>query len=50
MSRGLFSRQNAKYLVFLISAIMHEIIVTCSIGFFFPVLLIMFGGPGVIFT
>ena len=29
---------------------MHEVIVTCSLGFFFPVLLLMFGGPGVIFT
>lgn len=37
-------------MVFLISAIIHEILITCSLGFFFPVLLIMFGGPGVIFT
>jgi len=29
---------------------MHEVIVTCVQGFFFPVLFIMFGGPGVIFT
>ena len=29
---------------------MHEIIVTCALGFFFPVLFLMFGGPGVIFT
>jgi sterol O-acyltransferase len=34
----------------LISAIIHEVIITCAFGFFFPVLLIMFGGPGVIFT
>lgn len=50
LSKGALGRQSAKYLVFLISAIIHEILITCSLGFFFPVLLIMFGGPGVIFT
>jgi hypothetical protein len=43
-------RQQAKYLVFFISAVMHEVIVSCCLGFFFPVLFFMFGGPGVIFT
>ena len=28
----------------------HEIVVTCALGFFFPILFLMFGGPGVIFT
>lgn len=49
-SKGKVTRQNSKYCVFLISAIIHEVIVTCSMGFFYPILLLMFGGPGVIFT
>lgn len=36
--------------MFFISVIIHELIVTCGMGFFFPVLFFMFGGPGVIFT
>eukprot|EP00347_Sterkiella_histriomuscorum_P008862 403343458 len=50
LSKGRFNRQNAKYMVFLISAVIHEIIMTCGLGFFFPVLFVLFGGPGVIFT
>lgn len=49
-TRGAFSRSNAKFLVFFISALVHEVIVTCGCGFFFPMLFIMFGGPGVVFT
>jgi sterol O-acyltransferase len=37
-------------MAFLISALFHEVIVTCGLGFFFPILFIMFGGPGVILT
>ena len=40
----------SKYIVFMISAVIHEIIVTCVFGYFFPILFVMFGGPGVIFT
>ena len=47
-SRGMISRIKARYFVFFISAMVHEIIVTATIGFFFPILLIMFGGPGAI--
>lgn len=36
--------------MFFISAFIHEIVVTCALGFFFPVLFLMFGGPGVILT
>lgn len=50
VTRGRCGRQQAKYLVFFISAVMHEVIITCALGFFFPALLLMFGGPGVIFT
>lgn len=50
LSKGNISRQGSKYLVFLISAMIHEILVTCALGFFFPILFLMFGGPGVVFT
>lgn len=46
---GNISSAGSKFLVFFISAIVHEIIVLCSLKFFFPILLILFGGPGVIF-
>lgn len=49
-TRGAFSRTNAKLLVFFISAVIHEIIVSCGFGFVFPILFALFGGPGVIFT
>ncbi|CDW73192.1 mboat family protein [Stylonychia lemnae] len=49
-TRGAFTRNHAKLLVFFISAIIHEIIITCGFGFFFPILFLLFGGPGVIFT
>jgi sterol O-acyltransferase len=35
--------------VFIFSAIIHELIIATSFKFFYPVLLFMFGGPGVIF-
>ena len=49
-TKGSFSRNSSKNMVFLISALVHEVIVTCALGFFFPILFIMFGGPGVVFT
>eukprot|EP00808_Paulinella_micropora_P011266 g7926.t1 len=33
-----------------ISALIHEYIIFGSVGFFYPVLFVLFGGPGVIFT
>ena len=36
--------------MFFLSALVHEVIVTCGLGFFFPILFLMFGGPGVILT
>jgi sterol O-acyltransferase len=38
-----------KLFVMQFSALIHEFIIACSIGFFFPVLWVLFGGPGVIF-
>lgn len=46
--RGKFSKGSAKFLVFFISAFVHEIIVTATLGFLFPLLFILFGGPGAI--
>ena len=40
----------SKMLVFFISCVIHEIIVTAGLGFFYPILFIMFGGPGVLLT
>lgn len=49
-----FSKGNAKKgiamaSVFVVSAIVHEHIIAGSLGFFYPVMLLMFGGPGVFF-
>lgn len=49
-SKGKIKAFFAKIFVFSFSALVHEVIVTCSMGFFFPLLFVMFGGPGVIFT
>mmetsp|Transcript_12522 Transcript_12522/g.12308 ORF Transcript_12522/g.12308 Transcript_12522/m.12308 type:complete len:146 (+) Transcript_12522:1275-1712(+) len=49
-TRGALSPNQAKSLVFFISAFLHELAVTCALGFFYPVLFLMFGGPGVILT
>ena len=38
------------FVTFFLSAVLHEVIVTCALGFFFPILFFMFGGPGVILT
>lgn len=46
---GKISSSGSKFLVFFISAIVHELIVISALKFFFPILLILFGGPGVIF-
>ena len=40
-------RGPALLIAFFFSAVVHEYIVACAMGFFYPVLFIMFGGPGV---
>lgn len=49
-SLGKSSRSLSRFLVFSISVIIHEILISMSINGFFPVLSFFFGGPGVIFT
>ena len=46
-SKGKISRNHCQLCTFLISAVIHEWILTYSIGFFYPVLFILFTGPGV---
>jgi sterol O-acyltransferase len=36
-----------KLLTFLISAVIHELIITYALGFFYPILFILFTGPGI---
>ena len=38
------------FMVFFISAVVHEWVLICAFGFFFPVLFLMFGGVGVFFV
>ncbi|KAI3637825.1 hypothetical protein MIR68_004474 [Amoeboaphelidium protococcarum] len=49
-----YSKSTAKtisqLLVIEISAVIHEYIIACATGYFFPVLAFMFGGPGLLFT
>ena len=49
-SKGRVGGTMAFSMVFLISAIFHEIIIVVSFKIFYPILLVMFGGPGVIYT
>lgn len=44
------SRFDALMLTFLISNLLHEWIVTFAMGCFYPILFLMFGGPGVFFA
>jgi len=44
-----FSRFQAEMGVFLASAVVHELILATSFRFWQPALLLMFGGPGVVF-
>jgi sterol O-acyltransferase len=37
-----------KLMTFLISAVIHELIITYALGFFYPILFILFTGPGII--
>lgn len=49
-SQGKISQFVTFLAVFIYSAIIHEVIIAVSMGFFYPILLMMFGGPGVIYT
>ena len=49
-SLGRWGKTAAMAAVFIISAIVHEQIIACAMGFFYPVLMLMFGGPGVYFV
>lgn len=50
LSLGRLNRHHAKFAVFLLSVIIHELIVWQALGFFFPILSLFFGGPGIIFA
>ena len=45
---GKVSRNNCQLATFLISAIIHEWALTLAIGFFYPMLFVLFTGPGII--
>ncbi|KAJ3055750.1 Sterol O-acyltransferase 1, partial [Quaeritorhiza haematococci] len=49
-----YAKSTAKTLAALfvieVSALIHEHIIACAFGFWFPVLLFMYGGPGVLFS
>lgn len=49
-SQEKLSKNIAKFFVFFLSVIVHEIVIFYFLGFFYPVLSFFFGGPGVIFT
>ncbi|XP_004342463.2 cholesterol acyltransferase [Capsaspora owczarzaki ATCC 30864] len=46
---GKSAKLASMFTVFIISAIVHEHILALALGFFYPVLLVMFGGVGVFF-
>nr|KAJ3420373.1 Sterol O-acyltransferase 1 [Polyrhizophydium stewartii] len=48
--KPMVAKSLAALFVIEVSAVIHEHILACALGFFFPVLLLMFGGPGVVFT
>uniref|UniRef100_A0A7S2RHP6 Diacylglycerol O-acyltransferase n=1 Tax=Rhizochromulina marina TaxID=1034831 RepID=A0A7S2RHP6_9STRA len=43
------SKSTAMMVSFVLSAVVHEYIVAASLGFFFPILFVLFGGPGIWF-
>ncbi len=47
---GKISRLLSKFLVFFISVELHDLIVTMGIGFYYPIIGLFFGGPGILFT
>jgi len=44
-----FSKETAMWITFIISAILHEYVIAVSLGFYKPILLLMFLVPGVLF-
>jgi sterol O-acyltransferase len=48
-SKGKISRGFSFIFVFVFSDIIHEVVLAASLGFFYPILLLLFGGPGIIF-
>jgi sterol O-acyltransferase len=49
-TKGKSSKLFCFFAVFMISALVHELVLAISMRFFYPILLIMFGGPGVVYT
>lgn len=47
-SLGKTSKTVASLVTFLISAVIHELILTCVLGFFYPILFLIFSGPGIL--
>ena len=47
---GKVSKIFCKLMVFLVSVLIHEVILTMAFGFFYPVVSFFFGGPGILFT
>ena len=41
-------RSIVQLITFIISAIIHELIIYFAIGFFYPILFILFAGPGIL--
>ncbi|OMJ66449.1 hypothetical protein SteCoe_36691 [Stentor coeruleus] len=49
-SKGKCSKMFSFVVVFMLSALIHELVLAVSIHFFYPILFILFGGPGVLCT
>ena len=49
-TRGRSSQISCFFAVFIFSALIHELVLAISMQFFYPILLVLFGGPGVIYT
>lgn len=48
-TKGRMSKSFSQFYTFLMSNIIHEGIITFVLGFFFPLLFVTFGGPGLLF-
>jgi len=47
-SKEKVSRMSSQMLTFIISAVIHELIIAVSLGYFYPILFVIFIGPGII--
>lgn len=47
-SKGRYGRGVGMFITFVASALIHEVILSFVIGYFFPILMLIFGGPGII--